>query len=207
VSGLKQAGLDYLFNSSKYWNFDQDWALEQHAQFGAIAPSVSFPESHDTPRLMAETDGNLSVQRQRYLLAVVFSEAVMMPIGYEFGFLGKLDVVKTRPDHWEQTGVDCSGFIAAANALKTELAPLGCEGTLRALTPYDQPTLILEKSTDDSRVHVLINKDWHQAQRLDLTGLEAPAGRLLRLEPDGERREEPLPLWTMLDPAEIALVA
>ena len=51
---LRGAGFDYLFNSSKWWDFRQDWLLEQYEKFRAIAPSISFPESHDTDRLITE---------------------------------------------------------------------------------------------------------------------------------------------------------
>ena len=38
-----------------------------------MAPSISFPESHDTPRLAAETGVSEAAQRQRYALAALFS--------------------------------------------------------------------------------------------------------------------------------------
>jgi starch synthase (maltosyl-transferring) len=209
VRGLAPAGFHFLFNSSKYWAFDAPWALTQHEQFGRIAPSISFPESHDTLRLMAETNGNLAVQRQRYLLAAVFSAGLLMPVGYEFGFRRSLDVVRTRPEDWEQTGVDLRAFIRAVNRLKREHPLLGQEGTLRALTPYPRPVLVLEKTggPDDGRLLALVNKDWNAAQPLELSGLEvSPGAHLLRLEPDGASRREPLPARLELRPAEIALV-
>jgi starch synthase (maltosyl-transferring) len=86
VLALKQAGFDYFFNSSKWWDFREPWALEQQERFRGIAPSISFPETHDTTRLMADSGGDEQVQRQRYAFAAAFSAGVMMPIGYEFGF-------------------------------------------------------------------------------------------------------------------------
>jgi starch synthase (maltosyl-transferring) len=209
VRELAPAGFDYLFNSSKYWAFDAPWALTQHAQFGALAPSISFPESHDTPRLMAETGGNLAVQRQRYLLAAVFSEGLLMPVGYEFGFRRSLDVVRTRPEDWEETGVDLGPFVRSVNRLKQEHPLLAREGHLRALGPFARPGLALEKVGDPGgeRLLVLINKDWNAPQEIELSGLSAPdRARLLRIRPDGSRREDPLPGRVALDAAEIALV-
>ncbi len=207
VSALGPAGLDYLFNSSKYWNFDASWAVEQHARFGAVAPSISFPESHDTPRLMSETGGNQAVQRQRYLLAAVFSEGLMMPVGYEYGFTRPLNVVETRPEDWEQTGLDFCPFITSVNRLKLEIGAFGGEGRLEALGPYDRPTIVLRKTAGDHGALVLVNKDWHKSQCLGLEHLERAATTdLIRIRPAGEVEREPVPERVVLDPAEIALI-
>jgi starch synthase (maltosyl-transferring) len=208
TASLKSAGLDYLFNSSKYWMFDSSWALTQHEQFGAIAPSISFAESHDTRRLFDETGGNLQVQRQRYLFAALFSEGLLMPMGYEFCFRKRLDVVHSRPSDWEQTGLDLGEFIQSVNRLKSEPLVLAEEGHFRELRPFNQPTLVLQKSgSGEDRALVLVNKDWHQGQRLELAGLPVPReARLRRIDAQGHWTEQPLP-WTVdLGPAEIALV-
>ncbi|MBW1872531.1 MAG: hypothetical protein JRJ19_10725, partial [Deltaproteobacteria bacterium] len=185
VRSLSGAGLDYLFNSSKYWNFDAAWALEQHESFGALAPSLSFAESHDTERLFAETDGNLAAVRQRYLFSALFSKGLMMPVGYEFGFTKPLNVVSMTVDDWEQTDVDLTAFIRAVNRLKLDLAVLGEEGHWRALGTYDRPILALEKSNGPERILVLVNKDWRTVQRIDLDelGSEIPRdAKLVRID-------------------------
>ncbi|MBN2495106.1 MAG: alpha-amylase [Deltaproteobacteria bacterium] len=208
VSALRPAGFDYLFNSSKYWDFDAPWAVEQHADFGAIAPSVSFPESHDTPRLAAETDGDLAVLRQRYFLAAVFSEGLMMPIGFEHAFRKPLHVVESRPEDWEETGVDLGPFIRTLNRLKKDLSPLGAEGRLEALCDWEAPFCALRKEAAGSVLHILVNKDLERGQEIDLAELGlAGTGRLLRVEPDGALVEAPPGDRLALSRAEIALLA
>ncbi|MBW2703980.1 MAG: alpha-amylase [Deltaproteobacteria bacterium] len=205
VADLAPAGMDYLFNSSKYWNFDAPWALSQHAEFGRIAPSISFPESHDTPRLMADTGGNLAVQRQRYNLASVFSEGLLMPMGYEFGFSVKMDVVQSKPQDWEETETDLSGFIRSVNHMKRSLPALGAEGHLLALGPFDRPLLVLEKRAAGQRCLFVINKDWYQAQELDLADLDLPAAaRLIRFRDFGGVEQVAASSRVTLGPAEIA---
>src|SRR5262249_48962528 len=54
VLALSDAGFDYLFNSVKWWDFKSPWLLEQYEAFRHIAPSIGFPESHDTERLVTE---------------------------------------------------------------------------------------------------------------------------------------------------------
>src|SRR5207248_8651461 len=51
---VADAGFDYLFNSVKWWDFESPWLLEQYERYRQIAPSIGFPESHDTERLVTE---------------------------------------------------------------------------------------------------------------------------------------------------------
>src|SRR5205814_2219540 len=76
------------------------WLLEQYEQFRHIAPSIGFPESHDTERLVTElvTAGFPEHEieahyRQAYALAAAFSTGVMMPMGFEYGWARRLAVV------------------------------------------------------------------------------------------------------------------
>ncbi|HEY3147469.1 MAG TPA: alpha-amylase family glycosyl hydrolase, partial [Dongiaceae bacterium] len=114
VVALAGAGFDYTFNSAKWWDFRAPWLLDQYEQFRLFAPSIAFPESHDTERLAAlETDAQRAASLKFHLLfAACFSSGVMMPMGYEYGFRQKLDVVKTRPQDWEETGIDLTEFVA-----------------------------------------------------------------------------------------------
>jgi starch synthase (maltosyl-transferring) len=173
VRGLRAAGFDYLFNSSKWWNFDQRWAIEQHAEFSEIAPSVSFPETHDTHRLFHDTEGAVQVQKQRYVLAAAFASGVLMPIGYEHCFKKKLDVVESSPDDWEDHGPDLSPFIGAVNSLFERLETFGVEGRWEVQTDLESPTTVLSKRERGKAPLLLaVNKDWHAKQVVQLVGLE-----------------------------------
>jgi len=172
---LHNAGLHYFFNSSKWWDFVQPWCLEQHERFGKIAPSISFPESHDTTRLAADTGGNEAMQRQRYAFAASFSAGLMMPIGYEFGFRKKLDVVSTRPTDWETASFDLQRFVRRVNKLKIEHPLLRGEGKLKTVTS-SKSTLVLERRTEQASGH----PRWHCPQApaslaSHLPGREFPA--------------------------------
>ncbi|MBW2732138.1 MAG: alpha-amylase [Deltaproteobacteria bacterium] len=213
VRGLKAAGFDYLFNSSKWWNFDQMWALDQHAEFAEIAPSVSFPETHDTTRLFADTDGTRAVQKQRYVLATAFSAGNLMPIGYEYCFTKKLHVVESMPEDWEGKTRSIVDFIKRVNGLVPTIGALSEEGRWRVLTDLGGATTLLCKEAEGVAPLVLaVNKDWHSRQRLKLRGLDAlfegssqPA--VLRLYGKQTVREAlPKNRELKLAPAEIALV-
>jgi len=166
---LNGCGFDYLFNSSKWWNFEGPWCLEQHDQFRHIAPSISFPESHDTTRLAQDQPGTLEMQKNRYVLAAIFSKGLMMTTGYEHGAVKQVNVVNTRPSDMETTKWDLRQWIGRINALKLETAALCEEGQWRNMGSYDHDLLFLEKRTDNGKpgIGVMINKDWHNKRSVN----------------------------------------
>ena len=209
---LNGTGLHYFFNSSKWWDFQQPWCLAQHDKFGKIAPSISFPESHDTGRLAADTDGNELIQRQRYAFAAVFSAGLMMPVGYEFGFKERLDVVSTNPTHWESPTFDIRQFIRRVNLFKLEHPLLQGEGSLQ-VAKGEADILVLERRTNHAPGKVgwvLVNRsrDRTASAVLDgLTGLSTDHCLYRICRDNSPRAGEPLLDKTVaLDSAEVALV-
>jgi starch synthase (maltosyl-transferring) len=160
-----QAGFDYLFNSSKWWDFSSPWLLEQYEQTRHVAPSISFPESHDTERLFTESGGNPEAMKQRYLFAALFSSAVMLPIGYEYGFRRRMHVVHSRPEHWEEPAIDLTGFIAHVNRVKDRHPVFREEAAVRLLGSHNPAILLMAKSGTHGQGEALIilNKDpWNR---------------------------------------------
>ncbi len=170
VANLAHCGFDYLFNSSKWWDFHQGWLLQQYEEFRKIAPSISFPESHDTPRLAQETGGKEEISKLRYLFAAFFSQGILMPLGYEFGFRKKLDVVRTRPTDWEEPAFSLSKFITAVNRIKASSPILNTEGPIEMLSQVKDPAVILVKSSErlPGKVLALINSDPEKPHRIKL---------------------------------------
>ena len=210
VPSLRSAGFDYFFNSAKWWDFTQPWALVQHREFGRIAPSIGFPESHDTPRLAEESGGNEAVQRQRYAFAAAFSAGVMMPVGYEFGFRKQVNVVHTMPTDWERRHWDLRPFITRVNRLKLSHPVLQGEGRLRPVGPFGD-TLTLERTADDgsARGWIVINKDRGGPRETSLAGFRGDGAgfRLHRVcRDDAPAEGEPVPQSLQLDRAEVAYV-
>jgi starch synthase (maltosyl-transferring) len=183
------AGFDAIFNSSKWWDFEGGWLLEQYELTRRLVPSISFPESHDTERLFSESGGNPNVMKQRYLFAALFSTAVMMPIGYEHGFRRRLSVVDTRPEDWEGTSVDLTGFIAEVNRIKDRYPVFRQEGPIEHLHHQNSAILLLRKGSDTGGDTALLalNKDpWnHQHLRIDdIRQIARTADPLLDVSPE-----------------------
>lgn len=178
VAQLHSAGFDYFFNSAKWWDFHADWLLEQYEMFRQVAPSIAFPESHDTERLAAEGDGSEAQSRLRYLFSAFFSTGVMMPIGYEFGFRRKLHVVETQPDDWEEPLFDLTEFIREVNRMKAGIGVLNEEGPQDRLTSKGAPVVVLLRvsETKPGRALALINSDHNAGHDYSVDMLEAALG-------------------------------
>jgi starch synthase (maltosyl-transferring) len=186
VMALAEVGFDYLFNSSKWWDFKSPWLLEQYERFRAIAPSIAFPESHDTERFVSElerrgiSDPALVERHYRfaYAFAAVFSAGVMMPMGYEFGWARRLDVVKTRPNWAETKRFDLSAAIATINAMKRETPALSEEGPQSRLTSPEDPLVVLARrgiATGES-AFILLNSDAREPREIETDRLLEAAG-------------------------------
>ena len=165
---LGDAGFHLFCNSSKWWNFKDAWCLNQHREFQAM-PSIGFPESHDTPRLAAESGGNEAVQRQRYAFAALFSTGLMIPMGYEFGFQRSLHVVETTLDDWESPRWDLQSFIRAVNHWKLEVPLWQGEGDLVQRSMSNPNLCVLERrSLENPHSWALLCLNTHAHEPVDV---------------------------------------
>lgn len=159
-----QAGFNYVFNSSKWWDFSNPWLMEQYNLVRESGPSISFPESHDTPRLYQEMQENLAAMKQRYFFSAFFSGGVMIPMGFEFGFKNKLDVAKTQPEDWEEKNIDLREFIQNVNRVKQEYRIFQHDCPTKVIYHENPNILVLWKTSvqDTGECLLILNKDiWH----------------------------------------------
>ncbi len=156
-----RAGFDYIFNSFKWWDLKGHWLMAQYNLTRDVSDSISFPDNHDTDRLMHDLNGNISGIKQRYLLASLFSAGVMLLMGYEFGFQRRTHVVNTRPEDWERTDIDLTAFIKKVNNIKSSYGIFQEDAPTDILQTDNPNILILWKAstrTDDEAL-IIINKD------------------------------------------------
>jgi starch synthase (maltosyl-transferring) len=190
VLALADTGFDYLFNSVKWWDFESPWPLEQYETFRHIAPSIGFPESHDTERLSAELlaagfpEAEIEPRyKAAYAFAAAFSTGVMMPIGFEFGWSRRFHVVAPPHQEREPDRFDLSAFIAAVNAMKAAVPALNEEGPQYRLSAPDDPLVVLMRRTEkgDERAFILVNTHERETRELAAAMLFAAAGSDARL--------------------------
>ncbi len=180
-----KAGFDFIFNSSKWWDFREPWCLEQYAATAPVIPSISFPESHDTPRLAAELGGDQAAVLQRYAFAATFSTGVATPMGFEYGFRKRLHVVKTTPADWESPQWDLTAAIGAIHRTKAAFRVLNEEGPLQTVDLGDPRLFGLRKRTRDGQEEVLVvlNMDRAAGARVQVRIVMPAPGRLAWTDP------------------------
>ncbi len=199
------AGFDAVFNSSKWWDFSDPWLLEQYEMTRQIAPSISFPESHDTERLFRESNNNVDALKQRYLFAALFSAGVMIPIGYEYGFAERLHVVHTCPEHWEESAVDLTNFITRVNRIKGD-HPLFQEESLNQKLDHPNSAVFLmwkASANGSGQALIVLNKDPWNRQYFhtdDLYRLVQAPPPLLDVSPEWPMEYLPTPFEFELSP-------
>jgi starch synthase (maltosyl-transferring) len=202
-----QAGFDYVFNSSKWWDMQGWWLIEQYNLIRETAPSISFPESHDTPRLAEEFNGNLEAVKQRYLFSALFSAGVMMPMGFEYGFRKPLHVVHTTPNDWQVNGVDLTPFITQVNAIKQRFPVFREESPVNIL-PCNNPKILLmwkASARHKDEALLILNKDpWsHQEFHTETFRHWVQAGAPLRdVSPEHPMEYIPEPFHYSLRPGQ-----
>lgn len=196
ITVLRSAGFDYLFNSARWWDFRSPWLLEQYNSFRLIAPSIAFPESHDTERVATELERSGCADpvlierayRLRYMFSAVFSTGVMIPVGFEYGFRTRLNVVHSRPENWEQPLFDISGYITAVNRMRAGIPVLNEEGMQRQVHLGDSDVVCLLRRARNGPSWVLsvINTDLRNLHDVCISGLDSDIVLGREVTPDNQ---------------------
>jgi starch synthase (maltosyl-transferring) len=197
VFALADAGFDYLFNSVKWWDFQSPWLLQQYEAFRHIAPSIGFPESHDTKRLAVELlaagipESQIEPRyRQAYAFAAAYSMGVLMPMGFEYGWSRAFGATSSRDDETEPKRFDLSEFIAEINSMKKAIPALNEEGPQRLLSNRDDLLVILERQSEsgDESALILVNKHERDPQEASLETLVEKGYALTDFSPGRRER-------------------
>jgi hypothetical protein len=118
VVDIAETGFDFISNSFKWWNLQDQWFLEQNRKYSRYAPSITFPENHDTCRCAHEYKGNQDQAVLYYELGAYICSSISTTIGFEYGFQRQIHVVDTTPSWWEPIRYDISNEIATINEIK-----------------------------------------------------------------------------------------
>jgi starch synthase (maltosyl-transferring) len=172
TAATASAGFNFVFNSAKWWDFSSPWLMEQYDIIRQICPTIAFPESHDTERLAKEFKGNIAALRQMYLFTALFSSGVMMTTGYEFGFKRRVNVVRSRPEHWEETGMDLMEFIRDVNKLKASHEVFNIEAETRVIKIENSKIMLMHKHTNTGHAILLLNKDIKNSQSFNIDSIQ-----------------------------------
>ncbi len=186
--GLVDAGHDFVFNSGKWWDYREDWFLDQANRMAGKTGSICFPESHDTERLATERNADLDHIKQHYLFTALISTGVLVPLGFEYGFKKNLHVVHTNPYDYEGANYDLTDFIRDVNKMKLRYRVFHQDSRLERIDAENHDVLALKKRSGDGDESALMvfNLVDHE-QTIDLRRVLDRAGAPpLSAGPDGE---------------------
>jgi len=168
---LGESGFEYTFNSSKWWDYEEEWCLEQYNKNLPYSKSISFPESHDTNRIYDELHEDPRAVKHKYLFSALFSAGIMIPIGFEYGFKRRLSVVSTTPEDFEEIHHDFSQFISEVNTLKSTYQIFNEESYLEKIPVEENVNIkVLLKTSLNKKEKCLliINKDFSKTQTISI---------------------------------------
>jgi starch synthase (maltosyl-transferring) len=202
------AGFQYIFNSLKWWDYREAWALEQNEKIQGKAYSVGFPESHDTERLAEELGGNQQAVRQRMYFTAFTSTGWMIPLGFEWGFRKKCDVVNATPEDFEEPRYDLTDAIRSALEIKKEHAVLHEDCPMRKVSAANRSVLVLHRRSlnRSQEALLLVNIDTEKEQEVRFEPPPAFTGkkRAKDCSPEGTEEVPRGEKWKMrLAPADV----
>lgn len=211
VIALSKVGFDYTFNSSKWWNFEEPWCLEQYKQSAPWTQSISFPESHDSVRLMHELNGHIDAVKMRYAFAAVFSTGLLMPIGYEYGFHKQLNVVSTMPADWEDTDMDISPFITKINNIKASYGVLNEDNPIEQILSGNSRIFSFMKTahSGNEKALIILNKSLITQEKFfssDIHKLFSMDGQIVDISADHPMDFIPHNFEYILSPCEVRIL-
>ncbi|HOK39912.1 MAG TPA: alpha-amylase family glycosyl hydrolase [bacterium] len=172
---IAKSGFDFIFNSSKYWDFHSDWLIgEQYNLTRETVASISFPESHDTERLYKEVNKNLNEFKIKLFFTSFFSTGVMIPIGFEYCFYNKLDVVTTKPENWEFINHNIINLIKDILYIKNSCDIFKEECYQEVIKCSNPKVFLMKKISNDKKSNALIalNLDSYNYQHIEIQSLK-----------------------------------
>jgi starch synthase (maltosyl-transferring) len=129
LNALRQLGLDFTVGSTCWWDFKDDWYVDEQAQLEEVAPPIALAEAPFGHRL-AEQFGSGEELERGYRRAIDFAATAehgwLMPMGFEFASSLPLEPTQVDPAAFERQlksgNAPLADEIAAANARGAELA-------------------------------------------------------------------------------------
>ncbi|MEJ5284081.1 MAG: alpha-amylase family glycosyl hydrolase [Brevinematales bacterium] len=198
---LATDGFDYIFNSSKWWNYKDSWLIEQYNQTRIFAPSISFPESHDTERLFKEADSE-EIFKQRIIFTAFFSNGWMIPLGLEFGFKKRVNVVSTTPFDYEDTNSDYTNLIKEIISTKKKYNILYEEGEIANFQINDEISTFTKFNIKETEKAIYLINTSTKRKKINLKKISADFIKGTELISEKELTDEII----TLNPTEIKII-
>ena len=145
LTPLAGARFDSVFSSVRWWDFREDWLVDEHDALMRIGAPIAFPEAPYGPRLVSDfawaSDAVIveRAYRRAVAAAIALGTGWLMPMGFEYGVGEPFSYRSGSADEYRDACAaapfDLTDEIRQANALQQHTPLLRTIGGLRALTP------------------------------------------------------------------------
>jgi starch synthase (maltosyl-transferring) len=137
VAGLANAGFDYGFSSSCWWDFKSGWLNDDAERVAAVAPAIAM-----TLAPGERFEGNAAARHRALHFAAAYCAGWLMPRGFENG-------------DFEDSGIDLRQEIAACNALRKSHQLLRADITARIISSAGAPVALLRRGHPEKKAIIL----------------------------------------------------
>ena len=200
-----ETGLDYVFSSLPWWDFQSEWLWREAVRLRRVAPIIACPEAPFGTRLAA-------ICRNPWLLGATYRRALgfaaaiesgwLMPMGFEYATVRMMDPKRDMPDDLARMAAeapfDLTDEIAAVNAARAGEPALAAAGESRLLSGPGAPIMVvLRPDGRDARlarraVLVVANVDLAHQRDVSTSALTADAaGSFVPIMPESGLRLAP----------------
>jgi len=214
LAALRDAGFDYVFASTAWWDGRSSWLTQEYELLRRIAPVIGVVEAPFEQRLASRPGTTPQSYRRALRTAAAMGLGIFMPMGFEFAPRRALhpsdSTLEDISEAQTAAELDLTEDIRSTNTLVDELAGLNSDNEMRSLTsPASAVTALLSANSPDARaasrgIVTLINTDDRESHPvpIHLDPIEqgvAPLGRPRML--DGGDPTAPL------SPGEVRIVS
>lgn len=200
LAALEHCDFEATFSSAAWWNYRANWLAEEQSRLARIAPPIAFPDSPFTPviyRLDERTDDEASYRAHQRALrfAAAAGEGLLVPMGFEFGLSGSLDLNNGTPTDFstarDRAVFDLSDDIASLNAAVARFDQMfagGGKSALSVLTMAEASVAavlrhpVSEGDASSGAILVLANAVLSSASDIDITRLGERARGFVQYE-------------------------
>ncbi len=152
LDGLVGAGLDFVFPSLAWWDWQSAWLWQETGILASVAKLIACPRAADAPAPPGALDPALAARRARreILFAAGFGTGWMLPMGLEYGRPVDGDI--TPQQARAAAGFDLAAEVSGANAARAADPALRSPAPPRLLSGPGAPVLaVLRTDTADPR--------------------------------------------------------
>jgi starch synthase (maltosyl-transferring) len=141
VAEVAEAGFDYGFSSSCWWDFKAAWLNDDAARVAGVGPAIALTNALDRP-----FEGNLAARRRALHFASTYCAGWLMPQGFENGGFGQGDA---------DTALDLTAEITACNKLRVTNDILSAELTAQVISSAGAKIALLRRGPAGKKAIVI----------------------------------------------------